>query len=176
LLYKVVGNSLSTSYRQGIVNGITAFAVGVSVDINQQLWLTLQHVGELGKRSSGSRVQIRLVGSEEDTRIEHHLHSGQTVAVGDFAYTCILHSSSLSLHIVHVLADEGASASTYSRTDSSTDSGTLGVFSNQVTNDTTEDSAATTTEQRASTSVGATTQNHQSAHKESHKTSFLHDV
>ena len=93
----------------------------------------LQHLSKLSQRSLRCSIQISLVCSEQDTRIESNLYSLQTVSVSDSLHLSVLNSLGLFLSLIHLLTDDGTCCSTYSTTDNSSDS--------SVTSHLTDDSA-----------------------------------
>ena len=147
----------------------------MTLDIYQCLRLTLQHIAELEQRFLGSSVEVGFVGSEKDTSVEWHFHGSETIGVGHFLHLCVLHGSSLSLHLIHVLANECASACTHGSTDSGSDNGALGVVSDDLTDCSSQSSATASSEQTTCTSIGSTSENQHCTHNECHKFHFFHN-
>ena len=116
--------------------------VGVALDGYVAAGVVVQHLGKLGQRGLGLGSECGRTGGEENTGVEGHLHSLQTVGVGHRLYLGVLHSFSLSLGLVHLLADDDTSTRTNSSANSSTNSGVAG----NLTYDSTEQSTTASTD------------------------------
>ena len=95
----------------------------------------VQHAGKLSQRVLGRSTQISLTCGEENTRVEGHLHGIQTVLVLHFLHLGVLHLLSLSLHLVHLLADQGTCRSTDSTANDCADSRVTSHIANNSSNE-----------------------------------------
>src|SRR3712207_60550 len=100
------------------VDTVITGCVSVTVNINVALVVIFQYGRELCQFALALCVEHRLVGGKENTAVECHLNSLQTVSVGYFFNFGVLHlGCSFGSDFIHVATNDGSGTGTYGGSD-----------------------------------------------------------
>ena len=142
----------------------------MTININRQKVVVLQCIRELSQSALRRSVEVSLVCSKKDTRIESNLNSLKTICILNLLYLCILNLLSLLGYLIHMTTNNSTSTSTYSTTNCST----YGCITCQLTNDTTNNGTTTSTYQCTCTLICSTADNSKHAHCQCNSCNFIH--
>src|SRR3712207_9055219 len=111
---QVSGNALHDALPIWNVDTVITGCVSVTVNINVALVVIFQYGRELCQFAFALCVEHRLVGGKENTAVECHLNSLQTVSVGYFFNFGVLYlGCSFGSDFIHVATNDGSGTGTY---------------------------------------------------------------